>query len=420
MRPAIALGAAVVTAALAAPLAAPAPLAVAGGNDAPTSTAELSAPGPHAVGVTTVTLVDHGREDPHIGGPRTLLTEIWYPATDAARALPANKHSEFWQRGRNKMLNAGIKMAFGLDIDEMDERFRNTAVRDARIRDGRYPLLVFSHGNGGLRMQSLFWCEHMASHGYIVVAPDHTGNAGATVVGGRVVQMDRTAEGRRKAATARPADVSFVVDAMERFDGGADSRFTGRIDTDRTGVAGHSFGGFTSTMAADADERIKAISPWTGVGLTWKNVDVPALVVVATEDNTIKATGNSLCRRYYESHRGPRHLVEWKNAGHFSFTEMAQYRPDFGDGVGSGKRITDGAPLDYVPIPTVHRWTNAYSLAFFERYLRDRTELEGWLGTNHLPEELIVKSGSGAPAPSDDTVPTPAPKPSPRTKKPVY
>ena len=38
------------------------------------------------------------------------------------------------------------------------------------------PVLVFSHGWGGIRWQSAFLTEHLASHGYVVIAPDHTHN----------------------------------------------------------------------------------------------------------------------------------------------------------------------------------------------------------------------------------------------------
>ena len=42
--------------------------------------------------------------------------------------------------------------------------------------DGPRPVLVFSHGNSGVRWQSPFFTEYLASHGWVVVAPDHVGN----------------------------------------------------------------------------------------------------------------------------------------------------------------------------------------------------------------------------------------------------
>ena len=51
--------------------------------------------GPLPVGVTTTVLVDHSRTDAATNEARTLVTEIWYPATDEARNLPKNKFSDF-------------------------------------------------------------------------------------------------------------------------------------------------------------------------------------------------------------------------------------------------------------------------------------------------------------------------------------
>src|SRR5262249_61965308 len=57
----------------------------------------------------------------------------------------------------------------GFPLSEQD------AARDLPVRAGRYPLVLFSHGFGGHRRQSTFLTTHLASHGYVVAAPDHTG-----------------------------------------------------------------------------------------------------------------------------------------------------------------------------------------------------------------------------------------------------
>ena len=56
-------------------------------------------------------------------------------------------------------------------------RVRQAALRDAAPADlSPCPLVVFSHGNSGLRRQSTFLTTHLASWGFVVAAPDHTGN----------------------------------------------------------------------------------------------------------------------------------------------------------------------------------------------------------------------------------------------------
>ncbi len=349
-------------------------------------------PGPYPVGVTTTMLVDHSRTDPAIdGGPRSLLTEIWYPATDDTRGLPPNRLIDFYNGGVEAAA-AAMKLAFDADLMASNKTFQDIAVRDARVRDGVYPLLLFSHGNGGMRSQNVYWCEHMASHGYIVMAPDHTGNCLITIIDGKPIFFNDSPEGRERASEDRPKDVSFLIDCMDRMNKGNDSRFFGKIDMDRIGVAGHSFGGFTTTAVADQDPRVKAIAPMAGVARTRSRYDCPAMILLATEDDTINAEGNERVRNYYNESTGPHYLIEFKNGGHYSFTEMYQFNPNFGDGVGTGKRITNGEPITYVTKDVAFGLIDGYTTAFFDRYLKGRTGYDEYLDQNHNPDELITKS----------------------------
>jgi len=359
-------------------------------TQADTELPDPAKPGPYPVGVTTMLLVDHSRTDANIGGPRSLMTEIWYPATDDSRGLPKNRLIDFYLKGTNLGLIVGLKIGMNIDIMKLDKTFRNFAVRDARVRDGVFPLLLFSHGNGGMRSQSVFWCEHMASHGYIVMSPDHTGNSSVTTIDGRVVGYNK--EGREQSAIDRPRDLSFLINAMERMNKGGDSRFLGKVDLEHIGVAGHSFGGYATTSIADHDRRVDAIAPMAYVAPTRENYDCPVMVVIATEDATIGLLGNNRIRKYYEESKGPRYLVEFVNGGHYSFTEMFQFNPTFGDGIGTGTRITNGEPISYTPMEVVFSLTNGYTTAFFGRYLKGLAGYDAYLSTNHQPDELIVKS----------------------------
>src|SRR5690606_6372290 len=114
------------------------------------------AAGPYPVGVTRVTFVDPVRDRP-------LRTEIWYPADESARDLPASPITDFVDPSLAGLL-AGSTVPL-------------TAVRDVPLSpDGPFPFVAFSHGNGGVRFQNTFQAERLASHGFVVVAPDHTGN----------------------------------------------------------------------------------------------------------------------------------------------------------------------------------------------------------------------------------------------------
>ncbi len=349
-------------------------------------------PGPYPVGVTTITFVDHSRSDPHTKGPRTLMTEIWYPATDDTHGLHPNRLSDFFLKGRSPELALLLFAGFGVELEEADKTFENFSVRDACIRDGEFPLLLFSHGNGGLRMQNAFWCEHLASHGYIVMAPDHTGNCAVTFVNGELVLFNNTREGRERSATDRPLDLSFLIDEMDKMNRGNDSRFLGRVDMTRIGAAGHSFGGFTCTWLVNSEPRVKAIIPMAGVAEDRKNYDCPVLLFIATEDATLSEERVTLIRQYYDDSKGPRYSIEFKDAGHFSFTEMYQLQPEFGDGVGQGHRVTNDEPLTYITMDKVYPLLNGYSTAFLGKYLKGQDGYASYLAENHLPEDAIYQA----------------------------
>ncbi len=346
--------------------------------------------GPYPVGVTTMQFTDHDRIDSLTKKPRSLLTEIWYPATDDAKDLPKNRLLDFFLRGTDTALPILMQAVFNVDVKELDKTFRDFSVRDARIRDGAFPLVLFSHGNGGLRFQNAFLCEHLASHGYIVAAPDHTGNAAVTYVDGQPVAFNEA--DHDQAAKDRPIDIRFLIDTFQRLSNGVDSRFLARIDMSRVAVCGHSFGGYTSTWLADTDPRVRAIIPMAGVAKERTNFTCPAMIMIATEDKTMGLEGNDRIRKYYEDSKGPRYFIEFKNAGHFSFTEMYQFKPDFGDGIGTGKRIASGEPVTYTPMDVIFPLINGYATAFLGKYLKGLDQYDAYLKENRHPAELIVKA----------------------------
>lgn len=175
-----------------------------------------------------------GAEDCGSPGPRSLQTEIWYPAGDEARDLPRNRFSEFLGRGAipGSIEAAEAKDAIGgyrsdLTIKELDETWPNEAVRDARIRDpdtdGGWPLVIFSHGSGAYRASYIFFTEYLASQGFVVMACDHPGSARYTQVNGRVIKPGGPRSERSQMEADRPKDVMFLLDAMSKLAAGQDA-----------------------------------------------------------------------------------------------------------------------------------------------------------------------------------------------------
>ncbi len=343
-------------------------------------------PGPYFVGCRTFIFVDASRKDITTERPRQLVTEIWYPAVDAARGKPRVVFSSFFG---DQVEEAVAAMArFGdIDIKEVDKRLTALAVRDAKKRKGRFPLILFSHGNGGVRMQSVFLTEHLASHGYVVVAPDHTGNAAVACLPEGIVTIN--AKGSIAAVEDRPRDLSFLIDEMARQDADPKSFLYEGIDLDRIGASGHSFGGITVTICT-RDKRIKAILPLAGAAPGATFFQTPVMLMVADQDMTIGESRSKLFLKLYKIWRAEKWLLEFKDAGHYTFSEMHRLKPDYGDGCGKGKRF-DGTEFVYWDSVDAQAYIKAYGLAFFDGILRDSAEARKLLTGPSLSPKIRVE-----------------------------
>src|SRR5262245_29258555 len=78
-------------------------------------------PGPFPVGVTTAVLIDAKRTDNFTKQPRTLVTEIWYPASNEARRMPKNKYSDFITGGVTPEIDELITRTYKMNAAQMDK-----------------------------------------------------------------------------------------------------------------------------------------------------------------------------------------------------------------------------------------------------------------------------------------------------------
>ena len=361
-------------------------------QDASANDRDWRALGPFPVGVTTTVLVDSSRTDAFTKEPRTLVTEIWYPATEDARQLPKNKYSDFLPGGVTPEVDAVVQKTYKLPASEIDKIFWDQAARDARVAAGKFPLVIFSHGNGGNRHQNTFWCDYLASHGYVIVSADHTGNANMTVIKAKPIPY----QGSQRSASAidRPKDMSFLLDQMTLWNEGADSRFAGKLALDAVCAAGMSFGGMSVVDVAALDSRFKSLIAMSGASLTHTNATIPSLWMLGQEDRTIGTAGNFLIRGHHTTHTGPSFLLEIKAGGHYSFTDMFKINKTFGDGVGPGKRRQTDEPFEFTSMDKTYEIVNACSLAFLDVYAKGNRERLPFLLTNHWPAEVVWKASA--------------------------
>lgn len=116
--------------------------------------------------------------------------------------------------------------------------------------NGPYPLVVWSHGFSNIRAGSLYLMEHLASWGFVVIAPDHLGMTAN--------EMANEPDTFYPMYHNTPRDVSLVIDFAEAInDGGI---LAGMIDLEHIAASGHSSGGFTALQASGAALDLDAVA----------------------------------------------------------------------------------------------------------------------------------------------------------------
>ena len=315
-------------------------------NEIAVSLAEHSLRGPYAVGVSTIMI------DEVTAPSRILPVDVWYPAMD---------------------------QYLGEDLDTERQAVHllhcpHLAVADASPREGRFPLLVFSHGNSGIRQQSTFLTTHLASWGFVVAAPDHVGNTFA--------DMFELGDEERKAAhfearRNRPRDIGRVIDRILR----SDPDLPG-IESQKIGTLGHSYGGWSAVKTAALDSRIRSVvglapasEPFVGrkafaPGELPLSDSVPVLLVAAVDDVLVDFETSVLPLFQRMSSASSLYLVD--NADHFHFCDGIEMlhsmhlntpRPNLSAEVKNY--------VDVLPESRMHRILQGLVTTFFQTTLRD-------------------------------------------------
>lgn len=317
------------------------------------------AAGPFGVGRQVIEVTDPVRG-------RTLTVDVWYPAEPDATGSPSRY---------SFLPTVFFDSELALDAPPV-------------ASGGPFPLVVYSHGSGGLRYVSTFFTEVLASRGYVVVAPDHAGNTAVDEIAGTEVSREQN-------AVNRVGDVAFVVTHLLERSASDGDPFAGAVDADRVGVTGHSFGGFTA-LAAPAgytnavgsvppDPRISAVvamAPYSEIiddaGLA--AVDVPTLLITGTLDSTTPI--DPMTERPWDHVSGrPLYRVDITGAGHQSFTDVCTYQrllPTLDDVPSVLIETVDelalqACPDEFLDIDRSHEVIDRFVIEFLETHLAGRT-----------------------------------------------
>jgi predicted dienelactone hydrolase len=249
-------------------------VAAACGSSASSSAPPTSAPTTYPVATTTLVFTDHSRSTPSTAtqaelSSRTLPTTIIYP-TQAS-----GQHASF-------------------------------------------PLVVFSHGFTGTAAQLVPTMRSLASHGYVVAAPDFPLSTGTT-------ELDLGD------FASQPGDVSFVITKMLAESKTKGSMLYQQIDPKKIGVAGHSLGAVTTLAVAYNscchDARIGAVAELDGEltvpgnsfsGTYFKGHNPPLLIVNGTADQIAPFP---VALSIFAQAASPKYLMALLGAPHTGFME---------------------------------------------------------------------------------------------------
>ena len=119
--------------------------------------------------------------------------------------------------------------------------FEMQVANDTPPADGKFGLILISHGAGGLAVNHRDLAMALASHGYVVAAPTHPRGKGQDISGVGVW-------------VGRPRQMAQIIDAVL-----ADTALGSHVQRNRIGVVGHSHGGFTALAVAGATPSPAAI-----------------------------------------------------------------------------------------------------------------------------------------------------------------
>ena len=352
---------------------------------------QLSADAPDAlgsfgVGHSTFTAIDTLRDN------RSLAIDVWYPVDAPDRQdSPLTIYA----------LAPGIGLDSTIAVDNLPVSARTSQ-----------NLLIYSHGLGGISTASVRLMETLASHGFIIISPEHTGNS-----------QNSNTQSFDEAARSRVPDVSFLIDTMLQRSQVEGDMFHRRIDADNIGVLGHSFGGMTALgmaagwAGASPDERVRAIVPISAViraqlqkddrsgepnaGFSKQQLEqitVPTLLIGGTQDVDVFIENNTIA--FMEIINSPfTYQLNLRGANHNHFIAVCDIgnllinlgiNQDSWGAIGAEGLLEPYASTcspQAFPIEEVDRLLNVYAVAFFRRHLQDDTRYDFWLSADFAEKE---------------------------------
>lgn len=348
--------------------------------------------GEYQVGTQVIHMVDNDRSawyGQESSNPREIMVRVWYPAQPQDGDLKAPYvYNE-------KLIGDMVSEGFGIPKYLM-KNLRNingNSWSEAQPVNEKFPVIIFSHGIGGLKTQNTTQMEEMASHGYVVFSCDHAYDAGVSIFPGDRIIFGKTNipdnltkeekwNMRRAQLDYRAADIQFLLDEMDR-ENFLSVALKNSLDLEHIGVFGHSFGGGTSVVVASVDERIDAC-----FGLDAWFLPIPSNVLNSDLNKPFIHLGQVSWKEkenYLKLDTLAGNNSAWsvrldvRGATHYDFTDFSQF-----------SKLTKKYGSGMIAPPRIRKITNSAIREFFDHYLKNGPALA--LETyEKLYPELIIK-----------------------------
>jgi dienelactone hydrolase len=170
---------------------------------------------------------------------------------------------------------------------------------------GPFPVVMFSHGYGGYPEQSSFLTDHLATWGFVVVAPDHQSRDLKAVISGT------TGKGQDDVA-----DLTQALAVVRFMNADPNDLLSHKLDLTRVASLGHSAGG----GAAIAFAANPAVRTYIGLapGGAAPPQGKPGMIMQGTADQVVKPAGT---KKLFKTLATPKRLILIDRAGHNVFDD---------------------------------------------------------------------------------------------------
>lgn len=374
------------------------------------SYAQLLIPAPtgeYTTGHSILKLVDTARIDPYnaTSGSRSLMISLFYPITKSScKKICQTPYMPPATASYNDASVAALGIPNGT-FESIRLQICCTTPTTAAKNLAKFPLVLFSTGLQGSRLQYSALAQELASAGYAVVTMDHTFEAqivefpdGTVIRGLNDTYFDPEVPGRLESVfRVRLADARFILrqlgrkDVVEKLVPGAKSGFG--IDAkkgDKVGFYGHSFGGALAVaMLLSPASPIAAAINLDGQQFgNLSDTRKPALLFGRAEPSPHNRTLDATWAAAWKHMKGWRREIAAKDIEHNAFTDTgllvkvaAEAGLELGDAVKDVIGTLDGA-RSFEIITSVVR-------AFFDLALKGKKATLFEKGDKAYPELVV-------------------------------